>query len=198
MKLPPSNSCRPPLSLTGKQCREKWKSDLAPDVTKDPYTHQEEYILCRAHSVHGNMWSALTRYLPGRSQNSIKNLMNASLRREERKRLAAASSSKAPSTGGLLLSDLQGPHCPHLSLLGFYCRLLTQNGVSGGGAGSSFLGGNLAVQLDLPSILNQAVEVYGSLPDGIIPSLESIKAPEEYFANVAMAVATGSVSRQVC
>ena len=120
--------------------------------------------------------------------------MNASLRREERKRQAASVTAKA-SDGAFLIADLlQGPHCPHLSLLGFYCRLLTENGVLGGGSGgTSYPGGNLAVQIDLPSLFSQAVELYETLPEGVIPSLASISAPDEYFVNAA---ATVSLSRQ--
>ena len=65
---------------TGKQCREKWKNDLRPDISKEPWTSREEYILSRAHSEVGNQWSEIAKYLPQRSENSIKNHWNATLR----------------------------------------------------------------------------------------------------------------------
>ncbi|KAG1656897.1 hypothetical protein FOA52_007986 [Chlamydomonas sp. UWO 241] len=65
---------------TGKQCREKWKNDLRPDVRKEPWTSQEEYILARLHAEVGNQWAELAKYLNGRSENSIKNHWNAMLR----------------------------------------------------------------------------------------------------------------------
>ena len=29
------------------QCREKWRNDLRPDISKEPWTLQEEYVLAR-------------------------------------------------------------------------------------------------------------------------------------------------------
>ncbi|GAX72556.1 hypothetical protein CEUSTIGMA_g12.t1 [Chlamydomonas eustigma] len=65
---------------TGKQCREKWKNDLRPDINKEPWTAREEYILARLHSEVGNQWAEIAKYLNGRSENSIKNHWNATLR----------------------------------------------------------------------------------------------------------------------
>ena len=42
---------------SGKQCREKWKNDLRPDISKDPWTLKEEYALAVAHSKVGNRWA---------------------------------------------------------------------------------------------------------------------------------------------
>lgn len=58
---------------TGKQCREKWKNDLRPNISKDPWSLKEEYVLALAHSLHGNRWSEVARYLPTRPENTIKN-----------------------------------------------------------------------------------------------------------------------------
>lgn len=58
---------------TGKQCREKWKNDLRPDISKEPWTLQEEYILALAHSKHGNRWADIAKFLPRRAENTIKN-----------------------------------------------------------------------------------------------------------------------------
>eukprot|EP00798_Chlamydomonas_sp_ICE-L_P024522 gene24522-10126_t len=58
---------------TGKQCREKWKNDLRPDISKTAWTALEEYVLVRSHSVCGNKWSEIARRLRGRSENNIKN-----------------------------------------------------------------------------------------------------------------------------
>ena len=61
------------MTHAGKQCREKWKNDLRPDICKDPWTGREEYILARLHSEVGNQLAEIAKYLPGRSENSIKN-----------------------------------------------------------------------------------------------------------------------------
>ncbi|GIL77109.1 hypothetical protein Vretimale_3210 [Volvox reticuliferus] len=58
---------------TGKQCREKWKNDLRPNICKEPWSLKEEYVLAVAHSLHGNRWSEVAKYLPTRPENTIKN-----------------------------------------------------------------------------------------------------------------------------
>eukprot|EP00798_Chlamydomonas_sp_ICE-L_P001500 gene1500-32878_t len=65
---------------TGKQCREKWKNDLRPDLSKEPWTEMEEYILVRSHSYRGNQWSDIAKLLKGRSENNIKNHWNSTIR----------------------------------------------------------------------------------------------------------------------
>ncbi|GFH08051.1 uncharacterized protein HaLaN_02951 [Haematococcus lacustris] len=65
---------------TGKQCREKYKNDLRPEISKAAWIPSEEFILARAHSEVGNQWAEIAKFLPGRSENSIKNHWNATLR----------------------------------------------------------------------------------------------------------------------
>jgi len=49
------------------------QNDLRPDLSKDPWSSQEEYILARAHCQIGNQWADIACYLPNRSENTIKN-----------------------------------------------------------------------------------------------------------------------------
>ncbi|PNH01884.1 Myb-related protein 3R-1 [Tetrabaena socialis] len=58
---------------TGKQCREKWKNDLRPNINKEPWSLKEEYVLALAHYQYGNRWSEVAHYLPTRPENTIKN-----------------------------------------------------------------------------------------------------------------------------
>lgn len=55
------------------QCREKWKNDLRPGLTKEPWSLQEEFMLALAHSKFGNCWSEVAKFLPRRAENTIKN-----------------------------------------------------------------------------------------------------------------------------
>ena len=61
---------------TGKQCRERWIGQLAPDVTKKHWSAQEDKILVRGHATHGNKWTTIALLLPGRSALSVKNRWN--------------------------------------------------------------------------------------------------------------------------
>ena len=69
----------------GKQCRERWHNHLDPVVNKENWTEEEENILFSKHMEYGNKWSDISKYLPGRTDNSIKNHFYSKLRKFIRK-----------------------------------------------------------------------------------------------------------------
>ncbi|CAN7114031.1 unnamed protein product [Brassica rapa subsp. narinosa] len=66
----------------GKQCRERWHNHLNPTINKEAWTQEEELVLIRAHQVYGNRWAELTKFLPGRSDNGIKNHWHSSVKKK--------------------------------------------------------------------------------------------------------------------
>ncbi|KAI3500636.1 hypothetical protein L1887_36460 [Cichorium endivia] len=61
------------LKRNGKSCRLRWVNYLRPGLKKGHLSPQEEGIIIELHALWGNKWSTIARYLPGRTDNEIKN-----------------------------------------------------------------------------------------------------------------------------
>ncbi|PWA48985.1 myb protein [Artemisia annua] len=61
------------LKRNGKSCRLRWVNYLRPGLKKGQLSPQEEGIIIELHALWGNKWSTIARYLPGRTDNEIKN-----------------------------------------------------------------------------------------------------------------------------
>lgn len=65
----------------GKQCRERWRNHLDPEINRNPWTTEEDRLLLQLHQQYGNQWVKISALIPGRSDNSIKNRWNSSLKK---------------------------------------------------------------------------------------------------------------------
>ncbi|PWA74110.1 homeodomain-like protein [Artemisia annua] len=58
---------------SGKSCRLRWVNQLDPRIKNCAFSKEENDVLIAAHAVYGNQWSKIARFLPGRTDNRIKN-----------------------------------------------------------------------------------------------------------------------------
>ena len=78
---------------TGKQCRERyyiyiynrWHNHLDPEVSKEPFTMEEETLIFEEQKRHTGRWSDIAKQIKGRTDNAIKNYFYSILRKELRK-----------------------------------------------------------------------------------------------------------------
>lgn len=57
----------------GKQCRERWLTQLNPQLLKQEWSHDEDLQLIDLHNQYGNSWAKICQYFPGRNSSSLKN-----------------------------------------------------------------------------------------------------------------------------
>jgi hypothetical protein len=64
-----------------KQCRERWCNHLDPNLKRSSWTPEEDRVVLDVVRRIGTRWADIARLLPGRTDNSVKNRWNSTLRR---------------------------------------------------------------------------------------------------------------------
>jgi hypothetical protein len=68
----------------GKNCRQRWFNFLDPSLKSAEWTPEEEDLILQQHYKLGNKWSTITRMLPGRTENQVKNRWRSLQRKREK------------------------------------------------------------------------------------------------------------------
>lgn len=67
---------------TARQCRDRWKNYLDPNLNKAPWTQEEDHLLMKLCSTPDNKsWSQIAKHFKGRTDTDIKNHYNKLKRR---------------------------------------------------------------------------------------------------------------------
>ena len=90
--LPDLHSC-----LRRCRCRERWLNHLSPNVLKGNWTADEVETFVQLHKRYGNAWTDISKHMPGRSDNNIKNHWNSALRRVGQVQLLSVATLQQPS-----------------------------------------------------------------------------------------------------
>ncbi|CAK8534715.1 unnamed protein product [Lathyrus sativus] len=93
------------LQRCGKSCRLRWINYLRPDLKRGNFTLEEEEIIIKLHKALGNKWSKIASYMPGRTDNEIKNVWNTHLK----KKLVIKNSDSTSGDESKLESSISSP-----------------------------------------------------------------------------------------
>ncbi|EPQ51731.1 hypothetical protein GLOTRDRAFT_48068 [Gloeophyllum trabeum ATCC 11539] len=83
---------------TDDQCAKRWRENLDPAISREPWTQEEDKILLEALRVHGQKWNTISTLLPGRASVHCRNRYSR-LRRARDTQAPGESRTSSPGEG---------------------------------------------------------------------------------------------------
>ena len=68
-----------------RQCRERWRNYLSPDIDKSVWRPEEDQLLIEKYQELGARWKTISSYFPNRTDIAVKNRMHKLVRGMEKK-----------------------------------------------------------------------------------------------------------------
>ena len=88
-----------------RQCRDRYKYYLSPDVNRQPWTEEDDELLLKLYAQHGNKWTIISTFFPNRTDIDVKNHY-LKIQRKESKKYFIPSVICTPKESEDLSSDL--------------------------------------------------------------------------------------------
>ena len=67
-----------------RQCKDRWEYFICPNVSKEPWTKEEEDLLVQKYNELGSRWKVIAKFFPNRTHINVRNQMNKIMRKNAR------------------------------------------------------------------------------------------------------------------
>lgn len=147
----------------GKQCRERWRNHLDPNNKSGSWTQEEDNLLIKLHAEYGNSWVKIAGFMSGRSDNSIKNRWNSTLKKRVLASGVALSEACPQNITPNLSSPKVGPELPSSYVQEIMQGIEPRNMENIGNLGNMGNIGNISI-MHTPEKATKPVDTPDSIP----------------------------------